>query len=192
MNKYEITTEKKKASIISSALTLFSEKGYTSVSIKEIAALASVSQVSIYNYFGSKEALLAECANIVVHDTLQRAAEILVKDICFVEKLKLALAICSEKLSNSVSEYFTKKALDDPALVELLIENLNCCKSKIYRDYIELGKQEGIIDRTIPTDTFLDFIEAINIMGGKMEFNHDTPTKVKHIHQLFLYGILGE
>ena len=192
MNQYEITTEKKKASIINSALNLFKEKGFTGVSIKEIAALANVSQVSIYNYFGSKESLVAECANIVVHGTLQRAAELLVKDIDFTEKLKLVLMLCSEELSNSVSKYFTEKALDDPALVELLIENVNHIKTNIYRDYIELGKQEGVIDNTIPTDTFLDFMEALNIMGYKIEFNDDTPTKVKHIHQIFLYGILGK
>ena len=192
MNKYEITTEKKKASIVNSALTLFKEKGFTGVSVKEIAVRAHVSQVSIYNYFGSKEALVAECANIVVHDTLQKAAEILVKDISFVEKLKLALVICTEGLSLSVSEYFTEKALADSALLNLLIENINHSKSNIYRDYIELGKQEGVIDKTIPTDTFLDFIEAINGLGSKMELNNDTHAKINHIHQLFLYGILGK
>ena len=192
MNKYEMTTERKKAAVINAALKLFTEKGFAGVSIKEIAALAVVSQVSIYNYFGSKEALVAECVNIVIHDTLQRAEEILVKDIIFIDKLKLALSLCTEELSKSVSEYFTNIALDDPALVELLNYNINRFKMKIYRDYVELGKQEGIIDNTIPTDTFLDFIDALNVMGAKMEIDEDMPGKVKHIHQLFLYGIIGK
>lgn len=192
MNKYEITTEKKKASIVNSAMALFKEKGFTGVSIKEIAALAHVSQVSIYNYFGSKEALVAECTNIIVSDILQQATEILTKDIEFVDKLKLALSLCSEELSNSISQYFAKEALGDPALANLLIENVNRKKTEVYREYIEIGKQEGIINSNIPTDTFLDFMEALNIMGSKLELNDNTPTKIKHIHRLFLYGIIGK
>ncbi|EGP8440429.1 TetR/AcrR family transcriptional regulator, partial [Listeria monocytogenes] len=50
MNNYEKRTLKKKTAIIQAALSLFGEQGFSDVSIKDIAALADVSQVSIYNY----------------------------------------------------------------------------------------------------------------------------------------------
>ena len=192
MNKYELTTEKKKKSIINAALTLFKDKGFTSVSIKEIAALAHVSQVSIYNYFGSKEALIAECANIVMSDTLQQAADILRQDMDFEEKIKLALLLCTENINLSISKYFTQEALNDPTLIDLLTKSINESKNTIFREYIELGKQEKVIATTISTETFLNFIEALNIMGSKIEFDDDTSEKIKHIHHLFLYGIIGK
>jgi len=192
MNKYELTTEKKKKSIINAALTLFKDKGFTSVSIKEIAALAHVSQVSIYNYFGSKEALVAECVNIVMSDTLQQAADILAKDISFTEKINSALLLCTEKMNLSISKFFTEEALNDPALVELLTRDISESKNKIFQEYIELGQQEKIIDSTIPTEALLDFMEAFNIMGSKLKFDDDTSEKIKHIHHLFLYGIIGK
>lgn len=192
MNKYEITTEKKKASIIDVAMTLFREKGFTNVSIKEIAAQAHVSQVSIYNYFGSKEALVTECANIIIHDALLRASEILKKDISFEDKIKQALSLCTEEISYSVSEYFSERALADPAMVELLVENINRSKAKVYRDYIEYGKREGCIDASIDTDTILDYVEAINTIGSKLKYDDDTPARTRQIHQLFLYGIIGK
>ena len=192
MNKYELTTEKKKKSIINAALTLFKDKGFTSVSIKEIAALAHVSQVSIYNYFGSKEALIAECANIVMSDTLQQAADILSQDMDFEEKIKLALLLCTENINLSISKYFTQEALNDPTLIDLLTKSINESKNTIFREYIELGKQEKVIATTISTETFLYFIEALNIMGSKIEFDDDTSEKIKHIHHLFLYGIIGK
>jgi len=192
MNKYELTTEKKKKSIINAALTLFKDKGFTSVSIKEIAALAHVSQVSIYNYFGSKEALIAECANIVMSDTLQQAADILRQDMDFEEKIKLALLLCTENINLSISKYFTQEALNDPTLIDLLTKSINESKNTIFREYIELGKQEKVIATTISTETFLYFIEALNIMGSKIEFDDDTSEKIKHIHHLFLYGIIGK
>jgi len=192
MNKYELTTEKKKKSIINTALTLFKDKGFTSVSIKEIAALAHVSQVSIYNYFGSKEALIAECTNIVMSDTLQQAADILSQDMDFEEKIKLALLLCTENINLSISKYFTQEALNDPILIDLLTKSINESKNTIFREYIELGKQEKVIATTISTETFLHFIEALNIMGSKIEFDDNTSEKIKHIHHLFLYGIIGK
>ena len=192
MNKYELTTEKKKKAIVNSAMSLFNDKGFTNASIKEIAALANVSQVSIYNYFGSKEALIAECAKIIMADTLQKARDILAKDIGFLEKIELALRLSTENISISVSEYFTNEALSDPTLINLLIQNINKGKREIYREYIELGKQESFIDKEIPTSTLLNFIDAINLMGSKLEFDDDIVTAIKHTHHLLLYGVIGK
>ena len=192
MNKYEMTTERKKKAIVHAALTLFNEKGFMETSIKEIAAFAYVSQVSIYNYFGSKEKLVSECLKIIIHGTLQRAVEILQKDISYQEKLQMALALCSEELSLAVSNHFSEKALDDPKMVEHLLESVNRSKADVYRVYIEQGKREGCIDASISTETILDYMEAINIVGSKVELNEDAPAKFKHIQQLFLYGVLGE
>ena len=192
MNKYEINTEKKKREIISAALSLFAEKGFTKVSIKEIAKLAHVSQVSIYNYFGSKKALITECANIVMDDTLRKARDILIKEMGFAEKIESALLLCTENINLSVSEYFSTEALNDPALVNLLVKNLNESKKNIYLEYVELGKQENAIDSTIPTELFLRFMDAINSMGSTLELDDDISATVKHIHHLFLYGIIGK
>jgi AcrR family transcriptional regulator len=191
MNKYEITTEKKKNAIVGAALALFKNGGFTGVSIKEIAALAHVSQVSIYNYFGSKEALVGECAKVVMSDTLEKAREILIADIGFLEKIESALSICTENVNLSISEYFSKEALNDTVLADLLTEKLNESKRALFREYIELGKQENAIDSKLPTETILSFIDAINTMGSKLEAD-DMAALVSHIHHLFLYGIVGK
>ncbi|EAO7445718.1 TetR/AcrR family transcriptional regulator, partial [Listeria monocytogenes] len=88
MNNYEKRTRKKKTAIIQAALSLFGKKGFSDVSIKDIATLADVSQVSIYNYFGSKEALVSECASIIMQDTITLAEEILASEGTFTQKLE--------------------------------------------------------------------------------------------------------
>lgn len=191
MNKYELTTERKRAAIIQAAQSLFGEKGVSDVSMIEIAKQADVSQASIYNYFGSKEAVVSECAKIVMEDTFSQANEILDMDMSYLEKINMALSLCTDGLNNSISQYFTDKALQDKTLVKLLVENLKDGKTKIYRQFIELGKKENCIDTDIPTEMYLSFMEAINTMGGD-DISENLERNTEYIHKLFLYGLLGK
>lgn len=51
-------TENTADKILSSTIDLMSEKGYKTVTIKEIAAAASVSEMTVFRTFGSKKAIL--------------------------------------------------------------------------------------------------------------------------------------
>ncbi|MGE7825576.1 TetR/AcrR family transcriptional regulator [Paenibacillus sp. NPDC093718] len=51
-------TENTADKILSSTIDLMSEKGYKAVTIKEIAASASVSEMTVFRTFGSKKAIL--------------------------------------------------------------------------------------------------------------------------------------
>ena len=77
MNQYQKTTEKKKQAIIQAALRLFKDKGFKETSIKSIAEAAEVSPVSIYNYFGGKDNLVALCVNDLFEEITQQAEDIL-------------------------------------------------------------------------------------------------------------------
>ncbi len=63
MSKKEETREK----IIVAALQLFAEQGYYSTTTKEIAAKASVNEITLFRHFGSKENLLQESTEEYVH-----------------------------------------------------------------------------------------------------------------------------
>jgi AcrR family transcriptional regulator len=58
LDGFQRRRELKKSHILQAALALFMEFGIQKVSIKEIAAKANVSQVTIYNYFGGKDQLV--------------------------------------------------------------------------------------------------------------------------------------
>ncbi|MEM9676221.1 MAG: TetR/AcrR family transcriptional regulator [Bacteroidota bacterium] len=53
-----MNTRKRRQQIFSTALTLFSEKGYDQASMRDIASHAGISLGLTYNYFKNKEALL--------------------------------------------------------------------------------------------------------------------------------------
>jgi AcrR family transcriptional regulator len=63
--------EETKRLIVSSAARVFSRRGYSSGTTKEIAAELQMSQPAVYHYIGSKALLLDEIALLVASDFLQ-------------------------------------------------------------------------------------------------------------------------
>ena len=192
MNQYQKTTEKKKQAIIQAALRLFKEKGFKETSIKSIAEVAEVSPVSIYNYFGSKDNLVALCVNDLFEEITQQAEDILKSNLAFNTKLDQALDLCQEKMSQQISYYFQDKTLRDPAFSSLLTKAITAKKRDIYRTYINLGKEEGLIARDLSTELILNVMYALNSVGNQLAHSDNLETDVKQIHQIFLYGILGK
>ena len=192
MNQYQKTTEKKKQAIVQAALRLFKDKGFKETSIKSIAEVAEVSPVSIYNYFGSKDNLVALCVNDLFEEITQQAEDILKSNLAFNTKLDQALELCQEKMSQQISDYFEDKTVRDPAFSSLLTKAITAKKRDIYRTYINLGKEEGMIARDLSTELILNVMDALNNMGNQLAHIDNLETDVKQIHQIFFYGILGK
>ncbi len=192
MNQYQKTTEKKKQAIIQAALRLFKEKGFKETSIKSIAEAAEVSPVSIYNYFGSKDNLVALCVNDLFEEITQQAEDILNSNLDFKTKLDQALDLCQEKMSQQISDYFQDKMVEDSVFSTLLTKAITAKKRDIYRTYIHLGKAEGLIAEDLSTELILNVMDALNGMGNQLAHSDNLETEVEQIHQIFLYGILGK
>ena len=192
MNQYQKTTEKKKQAIIQAALQLFKEKGFKETSIKSIAEVAEVSPVSIYNYFGGKDNLVALCVNDLFEEITQQAEDILNSNLDFKTKLDHAFALCQEKMSQQISDYFQDKMVEEPTFSTLLAKAITVKKRDIYRAYIELGKEEGLIAEDLSTELILNVMDALNGMGNQLDHSDNLETEVDQIHQIFLYGIFGK
>lgn len=192
MNQYQKTTEKKKQAIVQAALRLFKDKGFKETSIKSIAEAAEVSPVSIYNYFGSKDNLVALCVNDLFEEITQQAEDILNSDLDFKTKLDHAFALCQEKMSQQISAYFQDKMVEDSVFSTLLTRAITAKKRDIYRAYIELGKEEGAIAEDLSTELILNVMDALNGMGNQLAHSDILETEVEQIHQIFLYGIFGK
>lgn len=190
MNKFEIRTNKKKEAILQAALGLFRINGFVNTNIKNIAALANVSQVSVYNYFGSKNLLVKEAISSLMDDVTKTAEEILALPLSFQEKVKRAFSLCSEDVGHIIEEFFSVTALEDPQMVQAIVDTLQDKRNRIYRKYIEFGKAEGCIDTSIPTETTLAFLNAIDQASSttndsELNENHRADTL-----KLVLYGLL--
>ena len=192
MNQYQKTTEKKKQAIIQAALRLFKDKGFKETSIKSIAEAAEVSPVSIYNYFGSKDNLVALCVNDLFEEITQQAEDILNSNLDFKTKLDHVFALCQEQMSQQISDYFQDKMVEDSVFSTLLTKAITVKKRDIYRAYIELGKEEGLIAEDLSTELILNVMDALNGMGNQLADSDNLETEVEQIHSIFLYGIFGQ
>ncbi|MDF2835057.1 MAG: TetR family transcriptional regulator [Paenibacillus sp.] len=191
MNKYEIRTKLKKDAIVAAAMELFREKGYTGVSINEIAARSGVSSVSIYNYFGSKEGLVKECARILMRETTETVHEVLREDAGFKDKLMRVVALCGEQPHRLLEQNFSREALHDQVLLELYRESVGEIRRDLLEAFIECGKEEGAIDASVSTSTILDFLNAAAGVQAGWETAEAYQSRTAELYKLILYGLIG-
>ncbi|QHT58615.1 TetR/AcrR family transcriptional regulator [Paenibacillus lycopersici] len=192
MNKYEARTNKKKDAIIQSALELFREKGYTNVSINELAATSGVSSVSIYNYFGNKEGLVKECMRILIRETTQAVECLMKEEVGFKDKLLRAVALCAEMPNQLLDRYFSKEAIDDKVFIQLFSESAKEIRMDILSVFIESGREEGSIDSSISTETVLEYLQAIAGIQDQWGTASEFRTKADELYKLMLYGLIGQ
>jgi AcrR family transcriptional regulator len=77
----------KRADLIKSAAAVFSEKGYNSATLNDVAARFGTDRASLYYYVGSKEELFQECIKGVLDDNLAAGQEIVDSSATSAEKL---------------------------------------------------------------------------------------------------------
>jgi TetR/AcrR family transcriptional regulator, regulator of cefoperazone and chloramphenicol sensitivity len=98
--------EETRAAIISAALELFSLRGFTGVSTREIAAAANVPAPSLQYYFGSKDDLYNACVTHIQAEIIAAlgpaldAAEAALKKSCSVSRLIEAYCFVLDNLAD--------------------------------------------------------------------------------------------
>lgn len=188
MNGFQRRREKKMDDIITAACELFSANGIKVVSIAEIAKKANVSQVSIYNFFESKENL-AKQAYFKIMDEIMKDLEALIKsNISFREKFEKMVHISLESAKNLDGNLSYSELLKDPTVQKFLEEYGHNKTIPLLMDLIEQGKSEGCLDRDISSESILIYINLYNEM---LKSNMSTKTRID-LGKLFFYGLFGE
>lgn len=192
MNGYERRTQIKKAAIIQAAKTLFTERGITEVGVGEIAAMAKVSQVTIYNYFGDKNTLAKEVLIAILDQIIQEYEAILNRDLPFPEKLEIIMAKKQDAVIDASRSHFSEDAWSDKTLRQVYWEAVAIKSAHIYSQFIALGKDEGYIDKSLPNDAILKYLHmSISIMQ-EPDYLKTSEAYKFGIFKLFLYGLLGK
>ncbi|OPJ58361.1 TetR/AcrR family transcriptional regulator [Clostridium oryzae] len=193
MDGFERRRQHKKDSILNAALVLFKQYGYNKVSVNDIANKASVSPVSIYNFFGSKENLKNQLIETLWSSHFETIMSILKSNDKVQNKI--------EKFFFTVADYprncsmnFLAKSIRNQIKSEEDIVTIQLKKiDDLLLSVLEQGKAEGIINNNISTEAVLGYIEMfryyfINNTDAAAKCDND-PGFLKDMISLYLNAL---
>lgn len=191
MDGFEKRREQKKRDILEAALALFMEYGIQKVSITEIAKKANVSQVTIYNYFESKDNLVRLVFKYYVDQIWNEQKQRLVNDLPFNEKIK---KIIFEKgiAANQISEHFFQDFMKDYASGRSYVEEVYQKEAlPLFIKLFNEGREQGYINSEVSDEAILFYLKMFQEYLQREDVGTMTLPIAEDLTKLFFYGIAG-
>ena len=194
MNGFEKRREKKKRDILIAAGKLFFNQGFKETSVEEIAKLAQVSPVSVYNFFETKENLYVRTIESAFYNSMDAYDEILNSDKSFYEKLFEFIQYKSSSREKIHPDYFTPEDIVNPKIGAVIQEVKEKRILPFFTRLVKQGKEEGAIDKSLDTESVMLYI---NIFSSGLTNPHMIQSITNNqklsidIGKLFLFGFGG-
>ncbi|WP_071394858.1 TetR/AcrR family transcriptional regulator [Bacillus tuaregi] len=192
MDGFEKRREQKKKDIVEAALALFMKFGIQKVSISEIAKKANVSQVTIYNYFESKDNLVRFVFKFYVDQEWKEQKKLLQSELPFNEKIK---KIIFEKgvAVTQINEGFFQDFMKDYASGQSYVEEVYRKEAlPLFLTLFEEGKQQGYIDSAISNESLLYYLQMFQEYLRREDLAKIILPMTEDLTRLFFYGIAGK
>jgi AcrR family transcriptional regulator len=195
MNGFERRREEKKEAILYAAKELFKQYGFNKVSIAEIAKKASVSSVSIYNFFESKENLKNQLLKKLWEDYYQTIMSIVNSDETIQKKIEKFFFTIADYSRNYTTNFLAQSLRSQLEIEENFTEVQLASIEKAMSSLLEQGKKEGVIKNNITTATMLNFIDMFRyyiINNSQASINYDkNPQLLNELISLILTALLA-
>ncbi|HEY4622339.1 MAG TPA: TetR/AcrR family transcriptional regulator, partial [Solibacillus sp.] len=146
MNGFQRRREQKEKAILQAALTLSMKAGIQKVSVAQIAEKANVSQVTIFNYFESKDNLIQAVLKYYVDQVWDEQRKLIDSDLPFTDKIKQMIFNESDYAKNIHEEFFQylmKDYVNGKSYIEELYINEGI--PRILALFNE-GKEQGLVN----------------------------------------------
>jgi len=165
-NGFTRRKEQSKEDIRKAAWELFSQFGVEKVSIVDIARKAGVSQATIYNNFGSKEALVREFVTTAIDQLVNSAQVVLSPNKSYWEKMAAFLHFISEMMAQGGSSEVdmtvfssSNDLLNDPEIKKLR-DSAQEKMANLLLGLVREGKEQGQIRADLTEDAFRVYFKA--------------------------------
>ncbi|MDD4569905.1 MAG: TetR/AcrR family transcriptional regulator [Tepidanaerobacteraceae bacterium] len=193
MNGFERRRERKSKCIRKVAFELFCTFGVRKTSIAKIAQKASVSQVTIYNYFGSKEGLLRECLAEYMDQKLQEYEKLMEEELPFPQIIEKIVFDKTETFKMMNREFIQAILLKNPTMQEIIEDFYEKKALPMMIKLIEKGRSEGYVNKNISMEAFLYYIKVFKEAAYGSEFLSDRSKQAQQdLASLFFYGLMGK
>ncbi len=186
----------KKENIRLAALQLFMEHGFRKVNIWEIAKKAGVSQVTIYNYFGSKDDLARYVLELYMEEQLKEFTRFYNSSQPFLEKLEWIFFQKKVKAFDTMSvEFLDSFISSDPEIAEA-IKQFEAKSVPLFVGFIEQGKEQGYFNNDLSMETIMFYMKLFSSQAmqqlEKMPEGEQKRRVYKELVTVFFKGVMGE
>jgi len=157
-----IRKDEKRQRILNAAVALFSRShDVKKVSVEDIAAEARVSPTTIYNYFGTREALVVDTAKVLMREILKMSLRVLRSDLPFPQKLQAIIAGKMDLTGQYSKEVLGKLIGDDRSAAQYGKQLYDTEVKPIWLEFIASGKKEGYIDPSVDDEALLTYLDLL-------------------------------
>lgn len=197
MDGFARRKEQSKEDIRKAAWELFGQFGVEKVSVNDIARKANVSHATIYNNFGSKEALVREFVTTMVEQLVDKIQEILAPNTQFDQKMAAFFQFISEMLvdnrSMAESPIFTSSIdlQNDPDIRQIRDAAQERTTNLLLELFAE-GKQQGQVNPNLSDEVLIIYFKMFMDMFIRPELHYQfrqNPQMITDLGWLMMHGL---
>ncbi|WP_082174693.1 TetR/AcrR family transcriptional regulator [Flexilinea flocculi] len=198
MNRMDRKKEEMRNRIIDSAITLFDQFGIDEVTMDQIAEKADVAKGTLYNYFSSKDTVIAAYIQRSFYNHDRERIEEIQNLPNTQERLTFLLMTLLQGIRRQKA-LFEKYMLYRMRLTlsfSPISNEMESGLSSLIEEIIRLGRDEGDIRTDLPADLIVGFVEYILIAAIKPYYlqpeTYDPQAAVDACIRLFINGSKSE
>ena len=196
MNGFERRRERKKEAIRRAAVDLFQVHGIKKVSVSDIAERAGVSPVTIYNYFGSKQALVTDVIKWLLLTLADDYAAVIYGEEPYLERWKRMLFEKSQLRQTYHGEFLTAMIGETREIKDFVDTEMGPRINRLWMDFMEEGKREGYLRPDLSQEAVMLYTDMLRSFANAQPQTYTRLLGDEDLFQqfsrLFLYGIMGK
>ena len=195
MNGFEKRASSIKAKILKTTLEQLRTTELKRIRVADIARLASVSQVTIYNYFGSKEALVREAFQTYFDGAIADFEAYLAEGHTLKEKIEHIVFMKKASYRDFPPGLIKELVAGDPEIAQYIEGQYKEKSLPMISRIVEEGKERGEIAASVSTPNVLAFIQLfMNQYDRILDMAHNSGDRdgfLEGMLELFFYGLSG-
>ncbi len=196
MNGFEKRRAMIKGQIMKTTMDMLQTWEPKRLRIADIAKAAGVSQVTIYNYFGSKEELIKESFKDFVQRSITEFEAEMLKQQSLKELIGYMVFKEKETYRGLAPAVIKELMVDDPQMSAYIQEQYNKRIIPLMVKMVEDGKAHGEISGKVSVEAVLLLIQVYMKSSGEMldavGKHEDREQILEELLHLFFYGLCGQ
>lgn len=196
MNGFEKRANLIKEKIMKTTLDMLRTSDPKGIRIADISKMAKVSQVTIYNYFGSKEALFREVFKNYFDKVIRDFEEYMNEGHSLKEKIEHIIFLEKESYNEFPPGLIKDLLIEDQELSRYLEEQYREKSIPLTVRIIKEGKDSGEISEHVSIENVLAFIQLYmnqyETILGMAQKSEDMGNFLEGMVDMFFYGVCGK